>query len=83
MRLIEDIQLSYGVEVEDFFKGKKKCYRLKQVVGTEPILQFSQNELTTLQMCMSFTEHLLGDELFTEATEALEKNQLLLTGKQR
>ena len=82
IRLIEDIQLSYGVEIEDYFKGRKKYYRLKQVVGTEPILQLNQNELTTLQMCMSFTEHLLGDKLFTEATEALEKNQLLLTGQQ-
>ncbi len=32
---------------------------------------------------MSFAEHLLGDKLFTEATEALEKNQLLLTGVQK
>lgn len=83
MRLIEDIQLSYGVEVEDYIKGRKKYYRLKQVVGTEPILQLSRNELTTLQMCMSFTEHLLGEKLFTEATEALEKNQFLLTGAQK
>jgi predicted DNA-binding transcriptional regulator YafY len=82
MRLIEDIQLSYGVEIEDYIKERKKYYRLKQVVGTEPILQLSHSELTTLQMCMSFTEHLLGDKLFTEATKALEKNQLLLTANQ-
>ncbi len=83
MRLIADIQLSYGVEIEDCIKDRKKYYRLKQVVGAEPILELSQNELTTLQMCMSFTEHLLGGKLFNEATEALEKNQLLLTGKQK
>lgn len=83
MRLIQDLQMSYGIEIEDYIKNKKKYYRLKQVRGIEPILQLSQNELTTLQMCMSFTEHLLGNKLFTEATEALERSQLLSTGKQQ
>ncbi len=82
MRLIEDIQLSYGVEIEDHLEGKRKYYRMKQVVGVKPVLQLSKSELMTLQMCMSFTEHLLGDKLFTEAVDVLENSQLLLTGKQ-
>ena len=82
MRLIEDIQLSYGVEIEDHFEGKRKYYRMKQVVGAKPVLQLNKSELMTLQMCMSFTEHLLGDKLFTEAVDVLENSQLLLTGKQ-
>lgn len=80
MRLIENIQMSYGVEIEDQIKGRRKYYRLKQVSGIEPLLQLNQNEIMTLQMCTAFTEHLLGNKLFEEATEALEGSQALLTG---
>jgi len=83
MRLIEDIRMSFGVDIEDRIVERRKYYRLKRVSGAEPLQQLSKNELMTLQMCMSFTEHLLGKELFTETTEELEKSQLLLSGGQR
>jgi hypothetical protein len=40
----------------------------------------SPSELALLQMCQSFTKHLLGKHLYEEATKAILKSQACLPG---
>ncbi len=77
MRLIADINQSYGVEVVESMEGRRKYYQLRQTRKGTPQLNFSHDEVATLQMCKAFTEHLLGKELFSEASLALDKSRYL------
>jgi len=78
LRLVDDIKRSYGVDVEEYIQERKKFYRLKKLAGSIPALSLTETEISVLQMCKTFTEHLLGSELFYEATRAIEKNIALL-----
>lgn len=78
LRLVNDIRKSYGVEIEETIEERRRYYRLKQLRGQKPILHLTPGELTTLQMCQAFTEHLLGKELFEAASQALEKGRAFL-----
>lgn len=80
MRLIADINQSYGVEVVGSMEGRRKYYQLRQTRKGTPQINFSHGEVATLQMCKAFTEHLLGTELFNEASLALDKSQYLIDG---
>ena len=80
MRLIADINQSYGVEVVDSMVGRRKYYQLRQTRKGSPQLSFCHDEVVVLQMCKAFTEHLLGKELFSEASLALDKSQYLHSG---
>lgn len=73
LRLINDIRLSYGVEIEETVREKKKYYRLKKKAAC-PALPLTATELTVLGMCKAFTEHLLGPELMKEAAQAIDKS---------
>jgi predicted DNA-binding transcriptional regulator YafY len=77
-RLVDDIRRSYGVEIEDFFEGKRKYYRIKRLTGNTPVLDVTESELNALYMCKTFAEHLMGKKLFEEAGRALEKNHAAL-----
>jgi predicted DNA-binding transcriptional regulator YafY len=77
-RLVDDIRRSYGVEIEDFFEGKRKYYRIKRLTGNTPVLDVTETELNALYMCKTFAEHLMGKKLFEEAGRALEKNHAAL-----
>lgn len=74
LRLVDDIRRSYGVEIEEFLEGKRKYYRIKRLSSAKPSLDMTANELNALYMCKTFSEHLMGKDLFKEATQALEKN---------
>jgi len=74
MRLVEDIRRSYGVDVEESIKGRRKYYRLKRLPSARPAINLTENEINALYMCKTFSEHLLGREFFEEATRALEKS---------
>lgn len=74
LRLVDDIRRSYGVEIEEFLEGKRKYYRIKRLSSVTPSLDMTENELNALYMCKTFSEHLMGRDLFKEATQALEKN---------
>jgi predicted DNA-binding transcriptional regulator YafY len=82
LRLIDDIRLAYGVEIEEAVIERRKYYRLKKRAAT-PALSLSAGEITVLQMCQAFTEHLLGAEFFKEASEAIDKNRAHLSGDQQ
>ena len=77
-RMIDDITLSYSVQIEESFHKKRKFFQLKRPAGAIPPVNLTQSELSVLQMCHAFTEHLLGNQLFEEAATALQKNQILL-----
>jgi predicted DNA-binding transcriptional regulator YafY len=78
LRLVDDIRRSYGVEIEEFLEGKRKYYRIKRRSSVKPSLDMTEDELNALYMCKTFSEHLMGKDLYKEATRALEKNQACL-----
>ena len=75
LRLVDDIRRSYGVEIEEFLEGKRKYYRIKHFRNGTPSLNITSSELSALCMCKTFAEHLMGKEMFEEASRAIEKNQ--------
>lgn len=74
LRLVEDIRLAYGVEIEENFQGNRKYFQMVRQGASMPALPLTETELTALQMCKTFAEHLLGDAYFNEAGRALEKS---------
>ena len=78
LRLVDDIRRSYGVEIEEFLDGKRKYYRIKRLSWAKASLDMTENELNALYMCKIFSEHLMGNDLYKEATQALEKNYACL-----
>ena len=83
LRLVDDIKMSYGVDIEESIESRKKYYRLKRRVGVDPTLNLTESEISVLQMCRAFTEHLLGRQLFEDAAQALLKSQAHLPENQR
>ena len=75
LRLVDDIRRSYGVEIEEFLEGKRKYYRIKHFRNGTPSLNITASELSALCMCKTFAEHLMGKEMFEEASRAIEKSQ--------
>jgi hypothetical protein len=59
LRLVDEIRLAYGVEIEEAVIERRKYYRLKKRAAT-PALSLSASKMTVLQMCQAFTEHLSG-----------------------
>ena len=59
-------------------QGNKRYYRIKKLRQIPPAINLTEMEMNVLRMCKAFSEHLLGKELFKEATRALEKSQALL-----
>jgi predicted DNA-binding transcriptional regulator YafY len=82
LRLVDDIRRSYGVEIEEYLEGKRKYYRIKGLRnGTPSSLNITASELNALCMCKTFAEHLMGKEMFDEASRAVEKSQASLTAE--
>jgi predicted DNA-binding transcriptional regulator YafY len=79
LRLVDDIRRAYGVEIEESIRERRKYFRLKKKSGKLPAIPLTSTEITTLQMCKAFAEHLLGPELLKEATQAIEKSSAQLT----
>lgn len=79
LRLVQDIERAYLVNIEHSFKGNKKYYRIKR--RFLPSLSLTETEVNVLYMCRTFAEHLLGHEQFEEATRALLKSRDLLPEK--
>jgi len=83
LRLVDDIKMSYGVDIEESIESRKKYFRLIRRVGVDPTLNLTESEISILQMCRAFTEHLLGRQLFEDAAQALLKSQAHLPENQR
>jgi predicted DNA-binding transcriptional regulator YafY len=78
LRLVDDIRRAYGVEIEESIQERRKYFRLKNKTGKTPAIPLTSAEITTLQMCKAFAEHLLGPELLKDATQAIEKSSAQL-----
>ncbi len=77
IRLIDDIQKAYGVTIDETYKGNSKYYHIVKQRGAIPVIPLTESELIALHMCKTFTEHLLGNSYFHDASRALEKNMQL------
>jgi predicted DNA-binding transcriptional regulator YafY len=75
LRLLNDIQRGYLIDIKEEYEQKKKYVSLKKPSLTAPVIPLTENDIQILQMCRAFTEHLLGKTLFEEATNALLKGQ--------
>lgn len=78
LRLLDDLEDSGFAKVLTEFRGNRKFVRLKKSHGRLPALPLTENEVSILQMCRDFTAHVLGKELFMEASQAIMKSQALL-----
>ena len=81
LRLIDDIDLSYNVKLEQSRIGNRHYYSIRRPERPSSLLSISEMELSVLQMCRDFTSQLLGKQLFEEATKAILKSQALVPGK--
>ena len=75
LRLLNDIQRGYLIDIKEEYEQKKKYVSLKKPVLAAPVIPLTESDIQILQMCRAFTEHLLGKNLFEEATNALLKGQ--------
>jgi len=78
LRLVEDIRMSYDVDIEETMKETRRYYRIKTAGRTPPALPLTDMEINVLLMCRAFAENLLGVKFFNEAAMALEKSRVLL-----
>ena len=74
LRLVDDITYAYDVPLRDEIRGGRKYFWIDQTGGAEPAALLTETEHRTLQMCRSFTEHLLGKQTFQEVERAVEKS---------
>ena len=60
-------------------EGKRKYYRIQRLKNSNPSLNITEAELNALCMCKTFAEHLIGKEMFEEASRVIEKSQATLS----
>ncbi len=78
LRLVDDIQSSYKVNVEEFKEGNRKFVCIKKPGKGVACTPMTERELAVLQMCQAFAKHLLGHQQFSEAEIAIHKSKALL-----
>ena len=78
LRLIDNIRKSYGITIEDTKEGNKNYYRIKKPSASLRNIPLTEAELQALQLCKSFTQHLVGKKLYEEATRAIFKSKTAL-----
>lgn len=79
-RLVESVEATMGIPVEEELVGRRKYYWLPRRDRVPDVALLSTDELHALSMCHAFTETLLGRKFFEEATRGLEKSVVLLPG---
>ena len=77
LRLIDDLDRSYKIELEQTKEGNKHYYRIKRQQSTQPIASLSETELSLLEMCRDFTSQLLGKKIFEDVSLAIMKSKTL------
>lgn len=78
LRLVDHINSTYTIIIEEEIIRNRKYFSIKNLPRRMPLLNLTETEYKTLQMCKAFTENLLGRELFEEATRAVEKSGALI-----
>jgi predicted DNA-binding transcriptional regulator YafY len=83
LRLLDDIEKSYGINIEETKQGNRSFYRIRKSIASLQNIPLTEAELQALQMCKSFTQHLVGKKLYEEATQAIFKSKAALAGGQQ
>jgi predicted DNA-binding transcriptional regulator YafY len=78
IRLVRDIQQVYGVQIEDTMTGRERFISMKKTRRPQPAQCLTADEATLLQMCKSFTEHLVGPDFNTMVQSGILKSRQLL-----
>ncbi|HNQ42607.1 MAG TPA: WYL domain-containing protein [Smithellaceae bacterium] len=78
LRLLDNIRKSYGITIEETKEGNKNYYRIKKPSTSLRNIPLTEAELQSLQLCKSFTQHLVGKKLYEEATRAIFKSKAAL-----
>lgn len=78
LRLLDNIRKSYGITIEETKEGNKNYYRIKKTSPSLRNIPLTEAELQSLQLCKSFTQHLVGKKLYEEATRAIFKSKAAL-----
>jgi predicted DNA-binding transcriptional regulator YafY len=78
LRLVDDIQNSFKVDIEEIREGNRKYVCIKKPGKRLTCIPMTERELSVLQMCQAFAKHLLGQEQFSEAEIAIHKSKSLL-----
>ncbi len=78
LRLVDDIQMAYNLDIEVTKRQKQSYYRLKKNGRNLPSLPVTESELTSLYLCQAFASHLLGDHFLDETHQALLKSRTTL-----
>ncbi len=71
-----------GIKIEDFIKNRKRIFRIRKEKIPAKEINLTQSEYGILQMCCSFTKHLIGKEIFNQALSALNKSQILIENRE-
>jgi len=82
-RIVDQINSSTtGIKIEDFIRDNKRFFRIKKEPFPAASMNLSQFQYGVLQMCCSFTKHLIGKEIFNQAINGLEKSQVLIKNRE-
>ncbi|WP_300463661.1 WYL domain-containing protein [Desulfobacula sp.] len=82
-RIVDKINSSTeGIKIEDFIKDRRRFFRIKKEKIPAKEINLTQSEYGVLQMCCSFTKHLIGKEIFDQALNALGKSQALIKNRE-
>jgi predicted DNA-binding transcriptional regulator YafY len=80
LRLIDNIRKAYGINIEETKQGNRSYYRIRKSIASLQNIPLTEAELQSLQLCKSFTQHLVGKKLYEEATQAILKSKTSLAG---
>ena len=78
IRMVNNISRAY-IPIEETKEGRRSYYQIPRV-DKPKALSMSPSELTLLQMCQTFTKHLLGEDLILESEKAIQKSSALAPG---
>ncbi len=82
-RIVDKINSSMkGIKIEDFTKNRRRYFKIRKDKIPSKAINLSQSEYGLLQMCCSFTQHLIGKETFDQAANALGKSQILIKNRE-
>jgi len=83
LRLIRDIEGAWSVSVGEIKHGNRSYYRIDKKSWGAVALPLTATEMSLLEMCHAFAQHLLGGELFEEVSRALLKNEAFLAEERK
>ena len=78
-RIVEKINSSLkGIKIEDILRDNRRYFKIKKEKMPPNVMNLTQSEYGLLQMCCAFTKHLIGNQMFSQAVQALNKSQVLI-----